>query len=242
MWLRLSDPSQAKLLPTLDPDYRAAKYSCLIDLSIVQDLLPLGIVSNFMSYQYYIQYGENTMIQILVPPADKEYLPVRIQTWNYSTDTYTEEYIFNHIKKYRMTSDSISFSIEESMGLVKNLCDTNNLSGRSDSVMIISQSSNEEYQILFNDSLDNIMSRGLFYPNIQCLPSKVIRNDPQNTTRILEELIYGKAAIDSLIQFYNHEGYEPIGDEEWFSAEDQLPDEVKEMNKRIIERYQEKKE
>src|SRR5688572_9839776 len=125
IWHGLNTPDQIHDPPSLEHNYRAAKYACLIDLAMVQDLLPLGIVSNFMTYQYYIQYGENTTIQILVPPPEKEYLPVRIQTWNYATDAYTEQYIFNHIRKYRMSTDSISFSIEESMGIVKDLCDTN---------------------------------------------------------------------------------------------------------------------
>ena len=226
--------------PPPDTLYIAAKYSCLIDMAIVNELIPIGMLNNFISYQYYIQYGENVTIQILVPDHEKEYLPVRIETWDYNEGTLTQEYIFNHTRKYRISTDSILHTKEESVGVVEPLCDLQVVVLACDSVLITSKSTNIEYQVYFDDRLDNISSRDLFYPNIQRLPSKIIKNDPQKATRIREEMMYGKPSIDSLIQFYNHEGYERITDEEWFSAIHLLPNEVKEMFLDYMIRYKER--
>lgn len=238
MWSGIHDKSQITIPSTSDSIYRAAKYSCLIDLTIAQDLAP-GMRSSMMSHQYCIQYGENITIQILVPDPEIQYLPVYIQKWDYAHGTVTQECCFNNEMKYYISTDSISISKDESKGMVRNLCDQDDAVLRCDSVMITSYKTNKEYLVYFNDSLANISSGDLFYPDIKYLPSKIVRNNAQKTTRIREEMIYGKPAIDSLIHIFHHVGYERISEEEWNSAALMLPDENKEILARLQQRLKE---
>ena len=105
--------------------------------------------------------------------------------------------------------------------------------------MYTQQFSNQEYLVYVNDTIANIQSYDLFYPDFQYLPYKIVRNGKRKTARILEEIFYGREAVDSLLQQYHREGYERIPEEEWKSAGQLLPMEVKETLKLVQERLKE---
>jgi hypothetical protein len=223
--------------PMLDQRYMAAKYSMVMDFTDIQDLVPM-LDTRMTSYAYYIQYGDSLVIEIK-DPGDRPYLPTMVVAWDYGSCNFTPDIYFKQVKKYYKGIDTITFDIEENRGVVHNLCEQGRFSPQCDSVKYTKQDSNQEYLIYVNDTIANVKSYYLFYPDIQYLPYKIVTNGKRKTIRNLEEIIYGKQAIDSLLQLYQHFGYERIPDEEWKSAGDRLPIEVKETLKLVQDRLKE---
>ena len=236
-WFGGSDQTWVPLQP--DNNYRAAKYSVNIDLTYMQDLAP-GLRSNMISYSYYVQYGENSLIQIIVSGEGPTYLPDYVFKWDYTTGEITREYIFHKGLKYYIERDSIELAIEEKNGTIKNLCDKVRKNSKCDSVAFTSSSTNSEYVVYVSDNIANIRASDLFYPDIKYLPYKIINKHKRNSPRILEEVIYGKQAVDSLLALHDHRGYKRITDKEWRSTAHKLPQEnielIKTMQKRMVER------
>ena len=212
--LLLSTPNKKAVDdPSLGSDYRAAVYSSIIDFRDFQKILP-GTPLDITTYIYYIQYSKDKVIVITDPGIEIEYFPITIVTWDYAKGMFAGEFILNHVRKYYIQHDSITFSIDESRGVANNLC--NNEFGRihCDSVSFLPGGSDIEYLLFFNDTTSNLSSHELFYPDIKYLPSKIIRKAGRNNTKILEDVFYGKSKVDSLISLFSHEGYEQITEEE----------------------------
>ncbi len=236
-FLHFSHDTRIQPSPMLDQQYMAAKYSMVMDFTDIQDLVPM-LDTRMTSYAFYIQYEDSLVIEIR-DPGDRPYLPTMVITWDYSSCTFTPEIYFNEVRKYFKGTDTITFAIEENRGVVQNLCEQGRFSLHCDSVMYTKQSSNEEYLVYINDTISNIHSYYLFYPDVQFLPYKIVSNGKRKAIKNLEEIIYGKQAIDSLLQLYHHDGYERIPDEEWKSAGDRLPMEIKETLKLVQDRLKE---
>lgn len=238
-WFGLDRSHQDKVPLQPDNNYRAAKYSVNIDLTYMQDIVP-GLRDSMISYSYYVQYGENSLIQLIVPGKRSGSLPDFVFKWDFTTGEITREYIFHNGRKYYKDIDSIRTSMEENRGAVKDLCDSNNMNEKCDSVTFTSNSTDHEYVVYLSDSIANIKTSDLFYPDIKFLPYKIISKHQRNSPKVLEEVIYGKQSVDSLLALHNHKGYARITDREWRSAIHKLPPEnleiIKIMQKRMEER------
>ena len=90
-----------------------------------------------------------------------------------------------------------------------------------DSVKIISYSGDAEYTVKFNDTIPNLASHTLFYPDIKFIPTKIFGVGYNNTTLSLEEVIYGKSAVDSLLNLFTFENYSLITEEDRNQISDQ---------------------
>ena len=229
--LNLNEP--ATFPSVVGDNYRAAKYSMRIDVSNHNDLPELAnmVPHSFTAYVYYIQYGKDTLIEILDPGEKIGTLGIIIKIWDYSKRKSSFTLALDHVRRYHTNIDTIQFAIEDCRGVAKGLCDETIMEHKCDSVSYISDSDNTQYFVYFTDTLPNLVSHKLLYPDIKYLPSKLIRvaGDKKHIMN-LEEVIYGKGAIDALLNLYNYKGYKPIPDEEW----DNPPAEVKEFVDKLI--------
>ena len=75
-------------------------------------------------------------------------------------------------------------------------------------------STKSNYKVIFNDTIANLRSNFLFYPDIEYLPYKIIGIGQSKNTMTLEKVIYGKSSIDSLLQLYNYKGYDQVTNDE----------------------------
>ncbi|HSF89096.1 MAG TPA: hypothetical protein VLA46_06730 [Saprospiraceae bacterium] len=223
--------------PNTDHQYRAAKYSKVVDYSLLQDIVHT-VPFHYITYVYYVQYGNSHTVEIR-DPGETPFLPTMLISWDYQSCTFTPEVIFDDAMKYYKRTDSMLFSIEDSRCIVKSLCKNGGSSGDCDSLKLIKQTSNEEYIVYLSDTISNIASYKLFYPDIQYLPHRIMRNGKSQSTLILDEIIYGKQAVDSLLQLYQREGYERISDEEWKSSGQRLPQEDKDLLRIVQDRLKE---
>lgn len=231
VWLGIFGDVPDKLkLKTDDNNYRAAIYSMQIDFSRVQEIMPEYVMpalpSSIVSHTYYIQYGKNTLIEIRDPGDEIEYLPVTMVTWDYSKKVFTSTLLLDQVRKYYTAIDTIPFSIEESRGTTKNLCDEVFMNSKCDSVKYVLNSTNKEYTVYSNGSITNLPSYKLFYPDIEYLPYKIMGVGRSKNTMILEEVIVGKPAIDSILNLFDFKGYAQITEREMNSIKHQYPIEV----------------
>lgn len=219
-------------------EYRVALYSMEIDFTGAYDNFPeLQNIPprDIVSHKYFIEYGKNSLIEIVDPGNEIEYLPVIINIWDYSSGELTVTYFLNHVKKYHTSLDSIPFSILESQGTTQDLCVGVTMNSWCDSVRFISNSTNKEYKVYFNDTITNLPASKLFYPDIKYLPSKIIRvGKSKSNIQNLEQVIFGKPAIDSILNLYNYIGYDQIYEEEWNYVDPQIEE--------IIERIKRNKD
>ena len=216
LWLFLMD-TRTEDIENKD-NYRAALYSMEIDFSRAQHIVPeiqytMPDLST-ISYKYFIQYGKDRFIEIIDPGNEVNSFTATIYQLDYTTRESTLTAIIDHARNYYVTKDSITYSIEESRGTVTYLCNVAVSNARCDSVSFILQSTNVDYKVIFNDTIANLPSIKLFYPDIQYLPYKIIGIGRHKNTMTLEEVIYGKSSIDSLLQLYNYEGYKQITDKD----------------------------
>ena len=232
VWPKLIGNSQAPREPIKDNNYRAAEYSMQIDFSSVVEFMPEFanmIPSSRISHLYYIQYGKNTLIEIRDPGNAKW---VNIVKWDYAKKEFSYTFLFDNVRKYYTSIDTISFSIDECKGITKNLCDNDAVYEKCDSVNFVSQTTNTHYYVHFNDTISNLPSHELLYPDIKYLPSKIIRvGKSKNTIRNLEQVIYGKESVDFLINLYDYKDYGQISDEEWNQRDPQLEEVIEKFIK-----------
>jgi len=220
--------------PTLGNNYRAAMYSMVVDFSRVQQMFPEvqfrmpGLTT--VSYKYFIQYGKDTVYEIIDPGNDIKSFKCYIKKLDYSNGESSLTAVMDHVQKYHTTIDTLTYSVEESIGSATDLCEETILNVRCDSVDFVLISTNRNYKILFTDTIANIRSRRLFYPDIKYLPYQIFGMGYDKNTMTLEEVFYGKPSIDSLLQLYDYEGYDQINDQDIPLIDRQITDEV-------IERY-----
>ena len=122
------------------------------------------------------------------------------------------------------------FEVESKEELVQNLGKGVELISKCDTVKYTLLIPETNYTVIFNDTIANLRSKGLFYPDIEYLPYQIIGIGPDKSTMTLEEVIYGKSAIDSILQQYDYKGYLQITDADFSPADIQNV-------KDLIERY-----
>ena len=166
------------------------------------------------TYKYFIQYGKDTLIEILDPGIEIKSFTGCIKKLNYVKRESTFTCFIDQTRTYYTTKDSIRYSIEECKGFITNLCNEVELYKRCDSISFTVSSTNTEYKVIFKDKISNLRSDKLFYPDIQFLPYQIVGVGSGKNTMTLENVIYGKPSIDSLLQLYDYEGYEQITDED----------------------------
>lgn len=209
------------------PDYRAVKYSIPIDYLAAHDRLgysdpnPGDIPIYVTAYKYYIQYGSDMVITILDPGIGMEFMGIIIKKWDFVKRKTECIHYMDHVRKYSIFNDSIPFSIEDSRGRISRLCTDVAPLSECDSVKIISYSGDAEFTVKLIDTIPNITSQSLFYPDIKYLPAKIFGVGYNNTTLSLEEVIYGKTAIDSLLNLFTFENYSLITEEDRSQISDQ---------------------
>ncbi len=237
LWFEWRGVPRKKTPLTPDPVYRAAIYSAPVDYLKALELFPevhpfMGsCLTSKLSYKYFIQYGNNTLIEILHPGTGSQFNFVSIIKHDYANRKSNSTNYMEHARKYGTTRDTITYSIEESRGYVKSLCNETMMYERCDSVMYCTHSENREFKVFFHDTVTNLPSIELFYPDIAYLPYQITGlGYNRNTTITLEEIIYGKSAVDSLLQLFNYEGFDRITDKELNYID---PDFISELLKRL---------
>jgi hypothetical protein len=200
-----------------EDNYRAALYSMPIDFSKYQQLAPEIQYSgpeSIIAYKYYIQYGIDTFIEIIDPGYEINSFKGCIRKLDYSKRESTFTCIVDQTGTYHTTKEPIAYSIEESKGSITDLCEGIKLNSSCDSVKFLSNNSNADYTIIFNDTISNLHSIDLCYPDMKFLPKKIIGVGQNKNTLTLEELFYGKSSIDSILQLFSYKGYKQVTDEE----------------------------
>ncbi len=224
--------------PIADHQYRAAKYRIVEDLSEMQAIVP-EMSNSQVIHAFFVQYGDSLIIELAYPGSKSPYMPYMVASWDYKNRRYKAEMILDAAQRYYPSSDTILFSIEANQHTVKYLCAAGAPQPACDSMLITSHENGEEYFLYVNNTIDNIKSHQLFYPGIQYLPVKIVKNGKRKATWTFEEMIDGKQAIDSLLQLYQQEGYEASTKEQWGSNDHLVPDEVNELLKQVEEIWKE---
>lgn len=244
IWMGLSGSVQDKNHPLADNiDFRAVKYSIPIDYSPAHDFIDeeQGLTSSrlprtVLAYQYFIQYGKNVVIDILDPGQGKEKLGIFINKWDYSKGEFYLTHYLEHVRKYNTIIDTFQFSIDENRGTALDLCNKTFSNSICDSVKYVSHSGDKVFSLLFKNKIPNLTTHKLFYPDVKYLPFKIIDLDHNiNNTLSLEKVIYGKPAIDSLLQLFSYDGYDLITNEDLNAIDRQSVIELMEKYKRTIE-------
>ena len=208
-------------------DYRAVKYSKPIDYLTAHDIMgysdpnPGDIPIYVTAYKYYIQYGSDMVITILDPGIGMEFMGIFIKKWDFANRKTELTHYMDQVGKYSVTIDSIPFAIEDSRGQISSLCSGVTPQSECDSVKIVSYSGDAEYTVKLIDTIPNITSQSLFYPDIKYLPAKIFGLGYDNATLSLEEIIYGKSAVDSLLNLFTFENYSLITEEDRSQISDQ---------------------
>ncbi len=216
--------------------YCAVKYSVPVDYSLSQEIMgysdpsPDRLHKIVAAYHYYIQYGRDTFISILDPGIGNEFMGIAIKKWDYVNGKTEFIHYMDFLRKYSIHIDTINYSIQESRGLITNLCNELPHNLICDSVSIVSYSGDAAYTVCFNGTIPNLAFNSLFYPDIKYLPTRIFGIGCSNATMTLEEVIYGKASVDSLLQLFTFENYSLITDED----RDQISEQ--EVND-LIEKY-----
>ncbi len=231
----ISDNSPFATEPKIDlENYRAARFSMWIDFTKAQQIVPEmqyvipGLTT--LSYKYFIQYGRDTLIELIDPGNDIKAFTGCIRILDYANRISTFTCFIDQSKTYYTTRDSITYSIDERRGNVTDLGKGVGLNSRCDTVRYTLHIPETNYTAIFNDTIANLRSKGLFYPDIEYLPFQIIGIGPDKNTMTLEEVIYGKTAIDSLLEQYDYKGYLQITDADFSPADIQNV-------KDLIERY-----
>jgi hypothetical protein len=191
-------------------NYRAACYSFEVNFSKIKQAFPefqSGLPETMISYVYYVQYGRDTLIEFFDIGYNSLIKNQIMDISSYADCTFSETVYFNRTREYARTINTIDFLIDDSKGIVKSLCDPIGLNQKCDSLIYISTSTNTEYKVFIDYSVSNLRSQKLLYPDIQYLPYKIIRLGKDSTVFNLEELIFGKPAIDSLLQMEKLKNY-----------------------------------
>lgn len=232
LWLGLTTSSEVIRTPEIEANYRCAKYRIPIDRSRIQQMTNQG-PANFITYTYVIEYGDDVVMRISDPGTDVDNIPVMFGKWDYKKRISIQVFFIRNAKKYYDKVDTISFSIEESKGNIEYLCDNTGYTSKCDSVMYSRTGSGHTYLLHFNESLPNIREYSLFYPDVKYLPSKITPKIPSKSIWILEEVLYGKPAVDSILSNYTFGDYDRITEEEIRHAQEMFP--IEDIKKLIPE-------
>jgi len=202
---------QASLQSVIDNNnYRAAYYSFEVNFSKYQKAIPelqFGMPETMTSYIYYVQYGKDTLIEFFDLGYNSFIKNRVLMISSYSDCSYSETVYFNKTREYFRTIDTINFFIDDSKGTVKELCAPTGVNQKCDSLTFISTSTNTEYKVFIDYSISNLHAEKLFYPDIQYLPYKIIRIGKDSTVFNLEQVFFGKPAVDSLLQLDKCKNY-----------------------------------
>lgn len=235
LWFITADHNPVVIKPKVsNENYRAARYSMWIDFTKAQQIVPEmqyvipGLTT--LSYKYFIQYGRDTLIELIDPGNDIKAFTGCIRLLDYANRKSTFTCFIDQSKTYYTTKDSITYSIDERRGNVTDLGKGVELISKCDTVKYTLLIPETNYTVIFNDTIANLRSKGLFYPDIEYLPYQIIGIGPDKSTMTLEEVIYGKSAIDSILQQYDYKGYLQITDADFSPADIQNV-------KDLIERY-----
>lgn len=213
LWLYLAHPSPVKLESVSDDNYRCAKYMVFVDNSMIMSIVP-GISSGITTFKYYIQYGDDIVIEIIDPGPEGAYIPVMKAEWHYKDEFAYVETLITSTQMYYPKKDTLTFCISDSRGSVEELCKSAFYTGNCDSLLFKPNSKKPAFLVYSSKDIPNIHSTDLFYPDIEYLPIKVVPKDPDRRIMILDEVISGKEAIDSILHQFSHEGYERLSDED----------------------------
>lgn len=162
------------------------------------------------SHYYYIQYGPDTIITILDPSEDMEFMGVIIKEWDFSGRRTRLMHYLNHVRKYSIILDTIPFSRYDSRCAVRDLCGNMTPKAGCDSVKIIPNIPGNSYTVKILDTLPNLPFHGLFFPDLAFLPEKIYDVGFGNETMTLDKVLYGKTAVDSILDSFSVVGYELI--------------------------------
>jgi hypothetical protein len=195
-------------------NFRAALYSMPLDLLKIQQEDPQFKLSipkfSTITYKYFIEYGQDTLIEILDPGVDFKSFSGYIKLFDYLNRVTLSTYIKKRERTYYIIKDSINYNIENRKGYVTKLC--NDLISDCDSVQFVDDFQKKKYKVIFKDSLANLRSDFLFYPDIKYLPYEIFGIGKYNNTMTLEKVYNGKAAIDSILQLFNYSEYTQVTD------------------------------
>jgi hypothetical protein len=235
LWFINTDNVPIAIKPKVNHEnYRAARYSMWIDFTKAQQIVPEIQYSipglSTLSYKYFIQYGRDTLIELIDPGNDIKSFTGWIKILDYAKKESLITCFIDQSRTFYTTKDSITYSIDECRGTVADLCKGVELNYRCDTVRYTLHIPETNYTVIFNDTIANLRSKGLFYPDIEYLPYQIIGIGPDKNTMTLEEVIYGKSAIDSLLEQYDYKGYLQITDADFSPADIQNV-------KDLIERY-----
>ncbi len=195
--------------------YRAAVYTIEIDLTKTKsvasefDGISYSGPSNSTAYMYIIQYGKNNVIEIMDPVESKS-AAVLIDRWDYEKRVKTFSFYLRNLRKYRVYFDSIEHDVGKSIGVLKSLGCGNELSPTCDSINFVRSSTNKVSKVYISDTIPNISSNKLFYPDIKYLPAKIVGVGSTSNTMYLDTLLDGKIAVDSILKLFTFEDYTPL--------------------------------
>lgn len=219
-------------------NYRAALYSTEIDFTKGALISPEIQYSNpdlkVTSYKYFIEYGNDTQIEIIEPGYEIKAFTAYIKKLEFSKKKSTLIAYKDQSRNYYIKQDSITYDINESRGRVKSLCNNLNKSvDICDTVSFFLNSTKKDYEIVLVNTISNLRSIQLFYPDIKFLPYKIIEIGQNKSVLTLEKVIYGKASVDSLLNMYNYEGYKMITDDDFTPSDLKFTIDLIEKMKRL---------
>ncbi len=213
LWVGLVLPSQPILESLFVSNYRCAKYMVFVDNSMIMSIVP-GISSGITTFKYYIQYGDDIVIEIIDPGPEGLYIPVMKAEWHYKDEFAYVETLIKSTQMYYPKKDTLTFCISDSRGSVEELCKSAFYEGNCDSLLFKPNSMKPAFLVYSAKDIPNIHSTDLFYPDIEYLPLKIVPKDPDRRIMILDEVISGKEAIDSVLLQFSHQGYERLSDKD----------------------------
>jgi len=198
-----------------NPYYRAAVYTVEINLTKAKSIasefdgISYSGSSSATAYMYFIQYGKNNVIEIMDPIQSKS-SAVLIDTWDYEKMEKTFSFYLKQVRKYKTYIDTIEHDVGKSIGVLKNLGCGIELSSICDSVNFVLSSTNKVSKIYICDTIPNISSNKLFYPDIRYLPAKIVGVGSTSNTMYLDTLLNGKIAVDSILKMFTFGDFTPL--------------------------------
>ena len=170
LWFITADHNPVVIKPKVsNENYRAARYSMWIDFTKAQQIVPEmqyvipGLTT--LSYKYFIQYGRDTLIELIDPGNDIKAFTGCIRILDYANRKSTFTCFIDQSKTYYTTKDSITYSIDERRGNVTDLGKGVELISKCDTVKYTLLIPETNYTVIFNDTIANLRSKGLFYPD-----------------------------------------------------------------------------
>jgi len=214
----------------VDTTFKAAKYSIIINLGQINNIVP-EVPTQFTAFEYYIQYGNDRIIEISDPGIEISNLPVDIMDWDFKTNIKTEFNIYNNVRRFYESKDTFSHYMIENRCIITKLCDQGFSHLFCDSLLITNIVDSFQTKIYLQGIIRNIPVFDLFYPYVQYLPKKIVPLSSQRGIRVLEEVLYGKEDIDVLLLKYSLMEFDRISEQEMKFNISQLD---MELIKRII--------